>query len=124
MATARITKAMEESVVADVCLYGTRDVGAGWLVEMNPAYTLDSTGKTMLGDGEPNAMRGFTEAIYQACHAVRLAMGGMSYGMVRIYEPNGKMMALASVNHPGYFGDLKWSAAPVFAMNLSELVEA
>ena len=105
--------ATKQTVVADICLYGAGAVGAGWL-----ARTQDGQ---MFGTGEPHAGRTMTSATWLACDA--LCSAGVS-GLVRIFEPNGAMMAtvsLAGLKHRAlpYFGDLKWTAAPVYALSVT-----
>lgn len=100
-----------KKLVGEICLYGTRETGAGWLVRL-------ADGK-MLGDGEPVAWRTFSDAIYQACAAVMDA--GIKAGTVRIFEPRGQLMAEADLNHPGYFGEQKWQIAPVFVIDVQQI---
>ena len=98
-------------VVADICLYGTRDIGIGWLAQV--------IGGKLLGNGEPIRNQTSTEAVWLACHAINY--DGISSGRVRIFAPRGEKMAVADLNHPGYYGDLKWQAAIRYTIDVSEL---
>jgi len=104
-----------ETLVAEIALYGTQAVGAGWL-----ARTADGR---MFGTGEPNVRHNFTSAVWAACDALRAAG---CQGLVRIFEPKGQLMSTVSLGglvdrRIPYFGDLKWSPAPVYTINLEAL---
>jgi hypothetical protein len=103
-------------IVAEICLYGITwaDVGAGWIAEV-PVHR----GKMFLGNCTPVPGRSFTEAIYEACRAVRTYH---ETGKVKVYEPTGELVAETDVCHPCYFGDLKWSAAPQYVLAVEELL--
>lgn len=87
--------------VADVCLYGTSQIGAGWIAQ--------GEGQAMIGTGEPISARGFTEAVWLACDALRES--GIKAGMVRVFAAGGERMAFCDINHPPYYGNLKWQPA-------------
>jgi len=101
-------------LVADICLYGNHTIGAGYLVQL--------TDGRLLGDGEPKAGRSFTEAVWLACRDVCEA--GISAGLVRVFAPGGQRMADTDLNHPGYFGNLKWQPAIQYVLSVDELVDA
>lgn len=112
------TNSAAKTIAAEICLYGTQAVGAGWL-----ARTADGR---MFGDGEPNIRRNMTSAVWLACDELRAA--GVS-GLVRIFEPTGQMVstvALDGLKHRAipYFGDLKWEAAPVYTISAEALIAA
>lgn len=97
------------AVVADVCLYGTSWIGAGWL-----ASTADGR---RFGDGDPKAGRTFTEAVWAAFGALEAA--GVKAGLVRVFEPNGTHVA--GVDLAGTwptFGDLRWQPAPSYVVTI------
>jgi hypothetical protein len=97
------------SIVAEICLYGTSTIGAGWL-----AQTAD--GK-MFGDGEPVAGRNFTHAVWLAVEA--LQDNHVTRGMVRIFAAGGQMMAVVDINKLGYYGDLKWQPAIQYVVEVA-----
>ena len=105
--------------VAEICLYGNHETGAGWL-----ARTADGA---MLGDGEPRVGRSNTEAVWQACDEVRRSYAPSKrlphQTTVRIFAPGGRRMADTTLGNPGYFGDLKWQAATVLEIS-AEAIEA
>lgn len=111
--------AKSQKVVAEICLYGTTQHGAGWL-----ARTSDGA---LLGDGELRQGRSFTEAVWLACDAVLRVYGACGgrprNGKVRVFAPGGERMADADINHPGYYGDLKWQSATVLEIS-AEAIEA
>jgi hypothetical protein len=99
-------------IVAEICLYGTREHGAGWL-----ASTPDGR---MFGDGELNFALGFTQAVWDAGDA--LAKAGVRSGTIRIFAPGGQRMALVSqAGYLPYYGDLKWEAAPVIEISCEDI---
>src|SRR4051812_13804456 len=98
-------------IVAEICLYGTNAVGAGWLAR--------TAGGRMFGDGSPKMGRAFTEAVWQACDAVRA--DGIESGSVKVYSPDGQRVATADLGRPGYYGDLKWQAAQVYTVTAEQI---
>lgn len=103
-------------VVGGVCLYGN-SAAAGWFAHVGPL----AAGK-LLGDGEPRDGRGLNDAFWLACAALRDA--GVKVGRVEVFEPSGRLMALADVNWPGYYGSLKWEPAPVYSLSAEEVMAA
>jgi len=103
------------SIVADICLYGTRQTGAGWL-----AQTADGL---MFGNGRPVAGRSFTEAVWMAMGA--LESDGIRSGQVRIFLPGGDYMAVVDAAQPvPTFGGLRTVPAPVWTLDVADLVNA
>jgi hypothetical protein len=103
-------------LVGEICLYGTTTHGAGWIAEVPVEH-----GKMFLGNGELFPGMSLTEAMWDACRAVRTYHAA---GTVKVFEPRGELVAETDVNHPGYFGDLKWTAAPVYVLNVEDLLAA
>lgn len=101
------------TTIADICLYGNRETGAGWLARTNDG--------TLLGDGEPNPARNFTEAVWLATDAIvgHVRAGGKA----RVFAPGGERMAIIDLHHPGWFGRLVWEPAPVLEIS-AEAIEA
>jgi hypothetical protein len=90
-----------QTIVGEICLYGNRETGAGWL-----ASTLHGE---RFGTGEPVAERSFTEAIWMAANEIRKFY---MQGLIRIYAAGGERMTTIKVcGHPPVFGDLKWELA-------------
>lgn len=95
---------------ADICLYGNRETGSGWLAALPDGH--------LLGDGEPMASRMFTEAIWQAQDA--LVRAGLSLRTpVRIFDVGGMRIARATVALIPPYGDLKWEAAPFYVLEVA-----
>ena len=96
-------------VVADICLYGTSRIGAGFIV-----CRLDN-GK-MAGDGESVAGRSFTEATWMGIESLRTL--GVEAGLVRIFEPGGDRMAIVDINRVPSYGNLQWGPAPIYTLSV------
>lgn len=105
------------TITADICLYGNRETGAGWL-----ARTSDGT---LLGDGEPRVNWNFTYAINDAADAIvaHERANGRESHYARVFASGGRMMATMSLKRPGWFGDLKWEQAPVLEIS-AEAIDA
>jgi len=89
--------------VAEICLYGTRQTGAGYIVSIRTAVW-----PVRIGTGNPVPGRSFTEAVWKATDMIRLA--GHVSGIVHVYEPTGqKVAAFRLEDGPCYYGDLKWT---------------
>lgn len=99
-----------QKVVGEICLYGTTAIGAGYLAQAEGGY--------MIGNGEPKAGRSMTEAVWLACDELRMC--GIQRGLVRVYAPGGRFVAATDINHPVYYGNLKWeSAAPACVVSVA-----
>lgn len=97
---------------ADLCLYGARKYGAGWL-----ATAADGR---LLGDGELK-FHSMTTAIYDASDA--LLKAGIE-GMMRIFDSGGKRMAWAKISSPGWYGALTWEPAPIIEISMEDFLAA
>jgi len=116
--------------VAEICLYGTRQTGAGYILAIHVSGLIELTIHAVraklwagnrailnteqeldivrLGTGEPKSGRTFTEAVFIA--AGLLNVSGVTSGIVHVYEPTGhKFAAFDLAKHIPCFGDLKWS---------------
>lgn len=90
------------TLVAEICLYGNHEIGAGWLA---------NTGTDLLGDGEPFQDRTFTSAIWSALEAIREARPDLNKrgNVVAIYTPGGTNRVLVDLSqHVPSFGQLAW----------------
>lgn len=115
------TKTRKTKLVAEVCLYGNRETGAGWL-----ARTAEGA---MLGTGDPKAARSFTDAVWLACDAVRRlrSMAGHAHahtGTVRVFAPGGERMADTDLNRPATYGDLHWVPATMLVIDADAIIAA
>ena len=109
--------ASKAKLVAEICLYGNQETGAGWL-----ALVLDGPNRGhLLGDGEPRQGMSNTMAVWIVCREIE-ALGAGS-GRVRIYSADGLRQADTSLLHPAYYGSLEWQAAPVYEIS-AEAIEA
>jgi hypothetical protein len=111
MTTTKRTK----KAVADICLYGTRETGAGYI-----GCRLDH-GQTV-GSGEPVRNRSFTEAIWLAAEDLRGL--GVDRGIVRIFDSGGERMALVEMHRIPSYGNLQWQPAVVWTISVDALVGA
>lgn len=105
--------------IGEICLYGGNAATgskSGWLATIGPL-----TDGRMLGDGEPHYY-GLTEAVWAACEALRES--GIQRGNAWVFAPGGKLRALVDINHPAYYGQLQWEAAPVFTLSAAAIMEA
>jgi hypothetical protein len=120
------TMSAKTRIVGEICMYGnSQTCGAGWLAAVEP--TLDKRNRsvaqsTLLGDGDPKIGRAFTEALWQACDAIRET--GPTAGLVRVYEPGGHWCATTSLSQPVCYGDLEWTPAPVLTISVEEIMAA
>ena len=105
-------KVTRVTMLAEICLYGNRQTGAGWL-----AVFADR----MAGDGEPVADRSFTEAVWLAAEALK-KLGAP--GKVAIYAPGGEKMAICDLSRVPSYGDLRWQPAPQHEIGEAMLVAA
>jgi len=101
--------------VGDICLYGNRQTGAGWI-----ATAVDGQ---QAGDGEPREGRCFTLAVALAVEALEEMADWGRYSWAWVYEPSGRRRAKVDLMSPGYFGELVWEPAPVYEIDLSKLAE-
>jgi hypothetical protein len=95
---------------ADICLYGTRNTGAGFIV-------CALKGGRTSGTGDPVKDRTFTEAVWMGVEHLRAL--GVTRGIVRIFDAGGDRVALADLANVPSFGELTWQTAPVNAFDLS-----
>ena len=105
-----MAKKTERSPSCEICLYGNRDTGAGWIAAFAGRVT---------GDGVPQSRRSFTEAVWLGAAALR-ELGAA--GSVAIYAPGGEKVSLAALDHVPSFGDLRWQLAQPAAVISVEAV--
>lgn len=101
-----------------ICLYGTRETGAGWLAS-NGLPMAD--GGRLFGDGEPSRSRTFTYAIFEAARALREA--GLS-GKAHLFDAGGLRVAEISLSLPPTYGLIAWAPAPMYVVDADEVVRA
>lgn len=105
-----MAKRTNKTVVAEVCLYGNSEIGAGWLASVNGIPGI-------LGDGEPKAKRSFTQAVFEACESIR--KDGITSGLVTVTAPGGEWEGDVGLNRPCYYGDIQWRPAKVYVFRLA-----
>lgn len=108
-----MSKAKDNAVIGDICLYGSSASGAGYI-----AMAVDGR---MFGDGEPLAGRGLNDAMWLA--ALDLKAAGLS-GNAWVYAPGGEIRALLDVDYLKYFGDLPWEPAPKLSISYEDIMAA
>lgn len=134
----RTVKATE--IVATICLYGNHEVGYGWLAHVGAKLVGDGGGPRigelaanavslacmavgmMLGDGAPRRGTTATESLWNACNAVALALGHCR-GLVCVYAPGGRFSGETALGFPGWYGNITWRPAPVFAVKVDEILK-
>lgn len=111
---AKTTKA-NQAAVADICLYGNRDTGSGFIVAL-------ADGR-MFGDGRPVAGRSFTEAVWLAVDLIRDA--GVQDGRGQVFHPGGDFVSDIDLGGivPSY-GALQSRPAPVYVIPVDALMAA
>lgn len=82
-------------IVAEICLYGTAQTGAGFLARAKDG------GKA--GDGEVKAGRSFTDAVWLAVDDL-----GLHWGAALVFAPGGQQYARYDLSRSTYYGDLEW----------------
>lgn len=108
------TKTTTATVVADICLYGNRETGAGFLGVRYPH------GQSF-GTGDPVKGRSFTDALFLAMSEVPPVRGGV----VRVFDAGGERTTTLSVNLAvPYYGDIVWREAPVYTISAAALIAA
>lgn len=105
----------QQTVVADICLYGTSYTGAGYLGVRFPH------GQSF-GTGEPVKHRTFTEAIWHGLADLRDAK--VTDGQVRIFDAGGERMASIGLHESVTYGTLTWGVAPVYTISGDALIAA
>lgn len=124
---ARSNSKQAQQVVAEVCLYGTRLHGYGWLGQMADGTLLGDT-ITQAEDpwraGEVRLVEGtMTERIFAAVRALAEDHGVRS-GLVRVYEPEGIRFAIVDLARPRNVGDLTWERAGGFEVSAEAIIAA
>lgn len=105
---ATTTTTTGKTLIADICLYGTSQVGAGYLVMTKEGH--------LFGRSEPNPRTTFTEAVFLALDEIvhRAAADGyearqavMDLGVVRVFHPGGEQFSDIELGKAWpYYGDL------------------
>ncbi len=104
--------AKSKSPEAIVCLYGNLEIGAGWLVSINRSNPKTGGGLTMLGTGEPVAVRTCTTAVWQALEAIRETGLLATTAAVRVFAAGGEAYADLRLHENKWYGDLVWNHIP------------
>lgn len=98
--------------VADLCLYGPDEQTSGWIVSPLGA------GVTAAADVEPRRSR--TDSILAGCAA--LLEQGVSRGLVRVFDPDGRRCAPVRLEAPVDYSMLCWEPAPMYTISFEELL--
>jgi hypothetical protein len=101
-----------DSVVADICLYGS-SLGAGYIAR--------AANGAMFGDGDPAVGRSLNDALWLACLDLRDA--GV-VGAAMVYAPGGELSAKCDIAHPPYYGSLNWGPADMLVISVADVVAA
>lgn len=105
-----------KKIVAEICLYGNHQCGAGYLAHVGP-LTRDSK---LFGDGEPKAGRNMTAAVWLACMDLEAAG---AKGLATVYSPGGQRCGEVNIQRPCYYGNIEWRPAPMLVIS-AEAIEA
>src|SRR5262245_39252201 len=106
----------KDPIIGDICLYGSPDVGYGFLAEHRDGRRF--------GDGEPRHYWSLTDAMWMAAIDLR---GGYELGgteRARVFSPDGERMALLDLHGLRYFGELDWGPIPVLTISHEDIVAA
>jgi hypothetical protein len=108
---AQVIRGAAAAVVAEICLYGTSAIGAGYIA----AAPDGQGGLWMSGTGDPVQGRPFTEAIFQAVEDLKVA--GITSGLVQVFHPGGEYVSTIDLDQPiPTYGSLTSKPAPVFVL--------
>ncbi len=104
----------QQQVVAEVCIFGTSQVGFGWITRL-------ADGR-MFGDGEPKKDRSATSALWLGMGVIGAVRGVVLVNMDTLdgRPLQAKVDALARPT----FGALQWEAGPVFTISTEALLAA
>lgn len=107
--------------VAEICLYGTRQTGAGYIVAIQTPGAVVPV--VRIGSGEPVQGRSFTEAIWIARDLIVRATS-RHQGIVHVYEPSGQKFAAFDLADLPTFGGLNWIDGGTVYVISTEQVQA
>ena len=102
---------MKQDAVAEVCLYGARSCGFGWLGQMFDGQKF--------GDGELR-FESASLAIANACQSIPTSLARTD--VVLIFDMGGQRVARTNAWGPQTYGDLDWKDAPQFVISAADLI--
>lgn len=102
-------------VVIEVCLYGNREVGAG--------YIWENVHGQKGGSREPKVGRTMTEAVWLAVAEARASVA-IPRGKVRVFAPGGEFVAEVPINRVGYYGNMEWRKAGGYVIDTEAIIAA
>jgi hypothetical protein len=109
-----MTTKKNTKLVAEICLYGTRDAGFGFI-----ARAADGR---MFGKGELFAGRSMTETVWLAVDELKTAgVSGAGGATVAIFAPGGARLAVEAFANVRAVGDFAWQTAPTFTVSVAAL---
>lgn len=91
-------------IVAEICLYGNREIGFDYLARTDAGFTADS----MPGTGEPMRFESMTAAIWAADRELAPLAGRY----VNIFAPGGERYTEARLGSIPSAGSLAWVPVP------------
>jgi hypothetical protein len=100
-----------KGVVGDICLYGTRESGYGFIAAA-PGQPLMGTGELRYGTR--------THAVEAACETLR--GHGVRTGEVWVYDCGGERKAATRVDAPLPISMLSWRPAEQYAVNVDDIL--
>lgn len=116
----RTRKVLNAEPAGEICLYGNRETGAGWIAR--------SADGRMAGDGEPRSGRSFTAALWLAADSLKMLIRVLSprtHTWAWVYEAGGERRARISLMEAlPYFGALEWEPAHVFVIDSASIEAA
>jgi len=114
-----------KTIVGEICLYGGH-FASDYLAVVAPDAGVPFTPRPdggasleMFGDGEPREGRSLNDSVWLAC--LEFCDRGHKTGLVKVYAPDGRHVALTRVDRPCYYGALDWQAAELLTVSLEDL---
>lgn len=105
------TKTKSSRLVANVCFYGTHEIGFAYLAETEAEHGAAGFGtytRDVMSGERRMPHESLTEALWHALDAIRAH--GFQRGLVRVFAPGGELYADVSLSlHRGRaFGSMTW----------------
>lgn len=96
-------------IIAAIALYGTRDVGSSFLVQINTDIAKANGIETIHGVGGVELVpgRNFTEAVWTALDLIQDLID--ERGLVRVFASGGYFYADINVQRRDWYGNYQWN---------------
>ncbi len=100
-------------IIAGIALYGTREVGSSFLVQINPDIAKANQIETIHGIGGIELVpdRNFTEAVWAALDLIQDLID--ERGLVRVFASGGDFYADINVQRRDWYGNYQWKPVTI-----------